>query len=63
MNASPSSPHPARETTASSASDWMRLTQRYVDSLQYGQVTLTVHQGEVIEVQKTERTRLNTKRR
>jgi len=41
----------------------MRLTQRYVDSLQYGQVTLTVHQGEVIEVQKTERTRLNTKRR
>ena len=38
--------------------DWLRLTTRYVQELEYGQVTLTIHQSTVIEVQKTERTRL-----
>lgn len=43
--------------------DWLALTARYVQELDYGQVTLTIHQGEVIEVQKTERTRLAPTRR
>lgn len=41
----------------------MTLTSRYVQELQYGQVVLTIHQGNVIEVQKTERTRLNQPKR
>ncbi|MDP0498473.1 MAG: YezD family protein [Verrucomicrobiota bacterium JB022] len=43
--------------------DWLELTARYVGELSYGQVTLTIHQGSVIEVQKTERTRLSPTRR
>lgn len=39
--------------------DWMRLTARHVSETDYGQVVLTIHQGEVVEIQKTERTRFN----
>jgi len=53
----PSAPLPA------TLPDWMTLTSRYVQELQYGQVVLTIHQGNVIEVQKTERTRLNQPKR
>jgi hypothetical protein len=37
--------------------EWMRLLLRYLEQMDYGQITLMVHQGEVVEVQKTERTR------
>lgn len=43
--------------------EWLQLTARYVAELDYGQVTLTIHQGSVIEVQKTERTRIAPTRR
>ncbi len=46
------------QTSATTAPDWLKLTKRYVDELEYGQVILTIHQSQVIEVQKTERTRL-----
>lgn len=37
--------------------DWLTETLRHVRDTQFGQVTLTIHQGEVIEVQKTEKRR------
>lgn len=39
--------------------DWLRLTARHVEGMEFGQVVLTIHQGRVIEVQRTERTRLH----
>ncbi|MGC9451283.1 MAG: DUF2292 domain-containing protein [Oceanipulchritudo sp.] len=37
--------------------EWLSETLRHVRETQFGQVTLTIHQGEVIEVQKTEKRR------
>lgn len=57
------SPAAEKRTTEESAPvDWLELTKRYVAELDYGQIVLTIHQGSVIEVQKTERTRLSTLR-
>lgn len=53
---------PTSEATASLPA-WLRLTTRYVQELEYGQVILTIHQSNVIEVQKTERTRLTQPKR
>ncbi len=55
----PPSRHSRRDPQGDQTPDWLSLTARYVSELQYGQVILTIHQGNVIEVQKTERTRLN----
>jgi hypothetical protein len=38
---------------------WLAETLRHVRETQFGQVTLTIHQGEVVEVQKTEKRRFN----
>ena len=40
--------------------EWVRVTLEHVRQTHFGQVTLTIHQGEVIEVQKTERTRFQS---
>ena len=45
------------EQALSTLPEWMRLVTRHVAETDYGQVTLTIHQGEVVEIQKTERTR------
>lgn len=39
------------------AGEWLAETLRHVRQTQFGQVILTIHQGEVIEVQKTEKHR------
>jgi hypothetical protein len=43
--------------------DWLTETLRHVRETQFGQVTLTIHQGEVIEVQKTEKRRFARSRK
>ena len=43
--------------------EWIRITARHVEQTNYGQVILTIHQGEVIEVQKVERIRFNPSRK
>lgn len=42
---------------------WLAETLRHVKEIEFGQVTLTIHQGEVIEVQKTEKRRFNRTRK
>jgi hypothetical protein len=42
---------------------WLAETLRHVKETEFGQVTLTIHQGEVIEVQKTEKRRFNRTRK
>ena len=43
--------------------DWLAETLRHVRETQFGQVMLTIHQGEVIEVQKTEKRRFARSRK
>lgn len=40
------------------APEWLQLVATYVGQLQYGQVLITVHQGDVIQVESTQKTRL-----
>lgn len=47
------------ESTLAKLPDWMRLTSSHVAATNFGQVTLTIHQGDVVEIQKTERTRFS----
>ena len=43
--------------------DWLTETLRHVRETEFGQVMLTIHQGEVIEVQKTEKRRFARSRK
>ncbi len=36
---------------------WVKAVKNYVKNLDYGEVTLTVHNGHVVQVQKTEKIR------
>jgi hypothetical protein len=36
---------------------WVKSVKEYVKDLDYGEVTLTVHNGHVVQVQKTEKIR------
>ncbi len=38
---------------------WVKSVKDYVKSLDYGEVTLTVHNGHVVQVQKTEKVRFS----
>lgn len=42
--------------------EWMQHIAHYVEQMDYGQITLTIHQGKVVEIQRTERTRLASKK-
>ena len=57
------SSHGSPNAATAALPDWLKLTTRYVNELEYGQVILTIHQGNVLEVQKTERTRLTQPKR
>lgn len=38
--------------------EWLRLVQEKVESLRFGVVQLTVHDGRVTQIERTEKTRL-----
>ena len=38
---------------------WVKAVKDYVKSLDYGEVTVVVHDGHVVQVQKTEKVRFN----
>lgn len=38
---------------------WVRAVKDYVKALDYGEVTVVVHDGHVVQVQKTEKVRFN----
>lgn len=38
---------------------WVKSVKEYVKSLDYGEVTVVVHSGHVVQVQKTEKVRFN----
>ena len=50
-------------TAAAAESDWLKLLQRQVGSLRYGIVQVVVHDGQVVQIDKTERVRLDERAR
>ena len=54
MSSSPS--HPSALPPA--APDWLRLVREKVEGLRFGVVQLTVHDGKVTQIERTEKTRL-----
>jgi hypothetical protein len=45
-----------------SAPDWLALVREKVEGLRYGVVELTVHDGHVTQIERTEKTRLRVAR-
>ena len=48
---------------ASAETGWLDLVRQHVGSLRYGVVQVVVHDGHVIQIQKTERVRLDNRDR
>ena len=51
------------QSSSEAAPDWLRLVQQKVESLRYGVVHLVVHEGRVTQIERTEKTRLNSESR
>jgi hypothetical protein len=51
--------HPSGTYCATRDGRWVMAVKEYVKSLDYGEVTVVVHDGHVVQVQKTEKVRFN----
>jgi hypothetical protein len=49
---------PVQSAAPLTGEGWIELVRRQVASLRYGVVQITVHDGRVIQIEKTERVRL-----
>jgi Uncharacterized small protein len=41
------------------AVDWLKTVRQYVESLRFGMVQITVHEGRPVQIERTERVRLD----
>ncbi|MEI8342907.1 MAG: YezD family protein, partial [Verrucomicrobiota bacterium] len=41
---------------------WLQIIQKQVSSIRFGVVQLTVHNGEVVQIERTEKTRIDNSR-
>jgi hypothetical protein len=41
--------------------DWLEIVREHVNSLRFGQVEIVVHESRVVQIEKTERVRLDKK--
>ena len=51
---------PIPQSSPEAHPEWLRLVQQKVESLRYGVVHLVVHDGRVTQIERTEKTRLNS---
>jgi hypothetical protein len=51
---------PNNETPHHREPDWLTIVQSHVKSLRYGVVQITVHDGRVTQIDRTEKVRLNS---
>lgn len=58
MSSSDSPASSPSATASSAASDWISLVREKVEGLRFGVVQLTVHDGRVTQIERTEKTRL-----
>lgn len=50
----------ARQDATPLAPDWLAIVREKVETLRYGVVTVTVHERKVTQIERTERTRLDS---
>ena len=50
------------ETAKDDESQWREIVDRYVSSLKFGMVQITVHDSKVTQIEKTEKTRLDNQK-
>ncbi len=62
MSSSDSTASSASAASASGATDWISLVREKVEGLRFGVVQLTVHDGRVTQIERTEKTRLPASR-
>ena len=48
----------ASNTAAGASLDWLELVQRQVGSLRFGVVQIVVHESRVVQIERTEKVRL-----
>ena len=51
-----------KENEQNDSSQWLEIVHRYVKSLKFGTVQITVHDSVVTQIEKTEKTRLDNPR-
>jgi len=54
-----SSSEPESVRQANEKTEWLEIVRRHVVSLRYGVVQIVVHDGQVTQIEKTERVRLD----
>jgi len=54
-----SSSEPESVRQANEKTEWLEIVRRHVASLRYGVVQIVVHDGQVTQIEKTERVRLD----
>ena len=47
------------EPTETGRLEWLKTVRQYVESLRFGVVQITVHEGRPVQVERTERVRLD----
>ena len=50
---------PAQQAKLSDQTDWVQLVKDSVDALQFGVVQIVVHNAKVVQIEKTEKVRLD----
>ena len=48
-----------KPTNEKPGADWLAIVQSHVKSLRYGVVQITIHDGRVTQIERTEKLRLN----
>ena len=49
------------ETKPDASQDWLEIVREHVNSLRFGVVEIVVHESRVVQIEKTERVRLDKK--
>jgi hypothetical protein len=52
---------PAPATVSSADSEWIEVIRQHVASLRFGVIQVVIHEGRVVQIERTEKYRLNPK--
>jgi hypothetical protein len=59
--AAPTAAAPAPATIPSADSEWIEVIRQHVASLRFGVIQVVIHEGRVVQIERTEKYRLNPK--
>ena len=59
--AAPTAAAPAPATVPNADSEWIEVIRQHVASLRFGVIQVVIHEGRVVQIERTEKYRLNPK--